>query len=280
MKEFLFSSQLFIKKFYKQVKASELSVVSRSLAFSTLLSLIPFITLIVIFYQSLGGFESLYPKIELIFTNYMKDAAGKEASRAIRKILERVSGASLGTPSVIFLFLTSFKLLQDLEFAVHKAWNEKNTRSLLQRVFVNGLMFIAIPLSLAGYATLSSISIIKNTQKEFHLDFLEVSVFFLALLAINKIIPSKEVKWKPAIFFSLLTSMALILVQNSFNWVVFKVFNYSKLYGSLASLPLFMLWMYIFWMTILMGVALCASHHKFQIFEDPSLVDESSKTQK
>lgn len=276
MKDFFISAKLFAIKFYHQVKASELSVVARSLAFSTLLSLIPFITLIVIFYQSLGGFEALYPKIEIIFTEYMKDAAGKEASRALRKILERVSNASLGTPSLIFLFLSSFKLLQDLEFAVHKAWSEKNTRTIIQRVFMNGLMFIAIPLSLAGYATLSSISIIRNSKKDFHLDFLELTVFFLAILAINKIIPSKEVRWKPAILFSALTAVSLLFIQNSFNWAVIKVFNYSKLYGSLASVPLFMLWMYIFWMVILMGVALCASHHKFQIFEDPSLNEKSS----
>lgn len=268
MKKKLIEQFHFLKKIYINSIEGEIAMSARSLAFSTLLSLIPVIALTLILIQQLGGFEIIYPKIELLLSQYLHETAGKDAAKAIKKIMVRLSKTTISVSYIIILMISSLKVLQDLEYAIHKAWLIKNTRTFMQKFLFNSFLLLTIPLFLAFYATISSLNIIQTYQKNFRIDFLELFIFFVSILIINKAIPSKFVHWKPALLSSFLTSSLLLFMQSIFHLLVIKVFNYSKLYGGLASLPLFMIWIYIFWWVVLYGVTFCASYQNNSFYEE------------
>jgi membrane protein len=82
-----------------------------------------------------------------------------------------------------------------------------------------------------------------------------VAIFF----AIYKWVPHCWVRSKFALLSALLTSVIFSLAQAGFRLYTAKVLTYSKIYGSLAAVPLLLIWIYIIWLIVLSGAALTAS---------------------
>ncbi len=73
-----------------------------------------------------------------------------------------------------------------------------------------------------------------------------------------KVIPDQKVKLLPALISAILASLALSAVQSSFLWFSLKLFKNNKIYGSLVSFPIFLVWLLVVWYVVLAGVAICA----------------------
>ena len=78
------------------------------------------------------------------------------------------------------------------------------------------------------------------------------------LLIIYKIIPDTKVSLIAAIISSGVAGLLLSIVQNSFFWIAVQVFRKNKIYGSLISFPIFLIWLFVVWCIVLAGVSLCA----------------------
>jgi membrane protein len=53
--------------------------------------------------------------------------------------------------------------------------------------------------------------------------------------------------------------LMLAIVQYGYTWVTANVLNYNRIYGSLAVIPLFLIWILLFWIVFLLGAAACAT---------------------
>ena len=90
-------------------------------------------------------------------------------------------------------------------------------------------------------------------------------VLFAILFMLYKLVPNHKVLLRPALLSASLAAMLLGTAADSYRWIILKFFNYSKIYGSLAALPLALLWILIAWYIVLLGVVVCASAHRDSI---------------
>lgn len=241
-----------------QFQNSDLRWVAGSLAFSTVLSLVPFLALTLSLFQTFGGLEFLEPKVEALFLQYFQQAVGQEASQVLRKILNRFQSNSIGLTSFVFLLFTSLRLLQDIQNGINRMWKPKYQRSFFRRVLVSWLLLVAITFGLAAYTGLRSLDFLKpilKAQKE-TLDFL---VFSLGLYLFYKYLPQSKVRWQSALAAAFVAGVGLVALQSTFSWITKTFFQLSKIYGSLATIPLVLTWVLLLWYVILAGAALAAS---------------------
>lgn len=241
------------------MKDGELQLVAASLSFSTALAIIPFFAVVLAALQYFGALDSLYPKVEaLLFTNF-KGSLGTEGVNVFKKIIQRIHEGRTGTVGALVLILTSTRLIYDMEHGIHRVWHIKTKRSLFQRLFAYWLLLLIFPFLLAIYVAFINFKTVEPIILLFPSEFRVVSILFLFLFLTYKFVPNTKVKWVPALISAAVATGLLSILQMFFKTLSREIFNYSKVYGSIAAIPAFLIWILFVWQIILFGVALNAS---------------------
>ena len=244
-----------------QLRRGEIRLVAGSLAYSTMLSLIPFLALTLAIFKYIGGLEVLYPKVQAFILQSFKETAGIEAATLIKKILERVQTKAFGTTAAFALIFTSWRLLSDIETGIQRMWRKRSKRPIFKRIFRTWLLLLFFPLGLSVYFGFRSMSLVKPFVKTYT-SVLDLLVFFLMLLFLYKIIPENKVKNTAAAIGALSASIGILILKSSFTWITQKAFLMNKFYGSLAAIPLLLLWILMMWYIVLFGVAVTSGYQK------------------
>ncbi|AGH96064.1 YihY/virulence factor BrkB family protein [Pseudobdellovibrio exovorus] len=237
---------------------NDIRFAASSLAFSTLLSIIPFMVIVLAVFQYVGGLDQLYPKMEGVLLNYMKEATGPTVTRFIRKSLQNVKPSTLGISGGLFLMFASLGLIRNMDFAFNKLWKLKINKPVYKRMWLHWMVLLAAPLTLAIFTGLKSTSFFSQAPQNWDHQFLFLFWICLLLFALYKIMPDTKVHTWPALISAALAGIMLALVQSSFLWISVKVFKNNTIYGSLASFPIFLIWLLTVWYVVLTGVAFCA----------------------
>jgi membrane protein len=253
---------------WEQMQDGEIRLVASSLAFSTLLALIPFIAVTLSVFREIGGLEFLYPRVEAFVLSYLEQATSQQAIVLIKKILQKIHAGAVGTTGALALFLASYKLLHDMEFGINRVWNVKIQRAFHRRVALNILLLMLIPLSLAIYVSFRSLSLVKPVVRSNYGQFLDFIILFVGIYFLYKQVPNLKVRNRPALLSACLASISILILKVSYTWLTGIAFSYSKVYGSLAALPLLCLWILGLWYILLAGVAFCASTQRRHWLEE------------
>jgi membrane protein len=115
---------------------------------------------------------------------------------------------------------------------------------------------------LAIYVGFNSLEQFQMVRRILPTGVSNAGLLFFSLFLIYKLVPDLSVHWRSAFISSVLSAMAMYGVHKGFAYLTAGVFNYNKIYGSFAALPILLLWILAMWYAILGGVALCASLQK------------------
>jgi membrane protein len=251
-----------VRFFFKKLadEFNEITFSAASLAYSTLFSLIPFLIVTLSFFQSFGVFDSMYPKIESLVFESMKEATGVTVTKYIRNTIANVQFKTVGWTGVIFLVISSISLLKSIDVAFHKLWHIKMKKSFWKRTGLYWTLLLGAPVVLLILSSLKSVDLFQLTSSggKSGSDFLFFIYGSVILWVIYTFIPEIKVNFLCSAIAAVVASFCLAVVQDSFLWFALKLFKQNKIYGSLASFPIFLLWLLVIWYVILSGVSLCA----------------------
>ncbi len=246
---------------YKQIKQGEVGMVSRALAFSTVLALIPFVAVTLAVFQMIGGLEALLPVVQGLFFRYFREALGNEVTNMLKMTILKINPRALGTTAAAFLVFTSFRLLQDMEYGINRMWKSNPSRPHFNRLGIVSFLMVLIPVLLAIYAGVRSVDLLKPLFRSYR-DWVDGIVAVSGLFIIYKILPEARVQSKKALLGAFLSGLGLFTLEKSFTYITKTFFAVNKIYGSLATIPLFLIYILIVWYIILIGAAFVAYLHK------------------
>lgn len=187
-----------------------------------------------------------------------------------------VSSARLsGISSVIFL-LTSIFLINSIETCFNQIWRvTKHELKFIRRAFHYFMILIVSPLclglSLAISALILSLGWLQHpvllTGMGELIKLLPFVMTWLAITALYYWLPHTRVGFKNALFSAFIIAFLFELMKSIFQLSVLIFPTYQIVYGTLALLPIFLLWIYLSWMAVLFGATMAyemrkqASHH-------------------
>ncbi len=238
------------------LKRSEASVLAGSLAFGTVMSIVPLLAVSLGVFHAYGGFQPLFKRIEPFLLEHLVSGAGSEVRDAIHGALRRIHSKTLGVGGAAGLLIASTKLFLDIETAVQKIWSLRVKRPLWLRLFVYWAIMFAGPLLLAVFLGVVS-SYGFGLLAVFPKGTVGFVFAFFALAAIFKLVPACKVRYRAAGWSAVLTATAVIVAQVFYAVVTKKILAYNKIYGGIAAIPIFLLWLLVLWWIILAGVAIC-----------------------
>ncbi len=277
IKDLILNIFYFFKRALHHLKDRDVQLMVYALSFVTMLSFIPFIVVILGFFKWAGFLNFLYPKVELIIVKKFSGAISLEVSRQLQTLLKRSYAGSWGFVNITFLIVTTSRLAAYFEKAVNHIWHVKNPKNIFKRIISHWILIMLFPIGLAADVTVRSF-IVNATKFESLPSILSFFFLNLILTIIYKWLPNRFVKLKVAFFSALCSSVMLIALQNSFRFISKKSFSYSKFYGSLATLPIFMIWISTVWLIILLGVSIAAGWQKAKEQKENNIHPEESES--
>lgn len=263
-----------------------LQIKSMALTYSTVLAIVPAFALLIAIGRGFGYQKLLESSLYSYFPSQSK-AVGAALSFVDSYLNNASQGVFVGA-GIIFLLWTVISLLSSIEQAFNSIWDIKQDRSLYQKF----TQYIAICLLIPVLMVCSSgISIFMATtlQDQIHLRFLtpfvntllEATPFIFAWLAFTlcyALIPNTKIKFKYAAIAGAVGAISFQILQLLFVNGQIYVSKYNAIYGSVAFLPLLLIWLQLSWLILLSGCVLTYSLQNvftFNFLGDISTISEN-----
>ncbi len=291
---------------------NELSLRAAALTFTILLSLVPLLAMSTAVVKGLGDSDHLkqvvYRYIDTLDNSSPSGTTDQPASlstnqetgsnlyqhlhSAIDKIfnyVDRTSFATLGTFGMAGIVVSVILVLSNIEMAMNAIWHVESGRSPMRKIADYLALIVIMPISinigLAAGTVLESESLFSKVTMLLPVVWVQalvlklIPIFFLtiSLYVIYLFFPNTKVKTRPALIGALIAGFLWFEAQNMYIGLQVGVSKYNAIYGSFATLPLFLTWIYFGWIFILGGAQLafaCQNKDTYQIKpikEQPSL---------
>lgn len=248
---------------FKQDRCADMA---SSLTFTTLLSLVPLITIVLTFFSAFPQFSDFSTHAKnIILENMLPETGGKIISRYMEQFAE--NAARLTAVGIGFLAVTSMLMIYSIDNAFNTIWRVSRQRTVLQRVLVYWAVLTLAPLLMGGSLSMTSWLINMSVGNLSHLPtlvlwMLKAVPLILATLAfafLFRVVPNRYVPIKHAFVGGAVSALAFETMSNAFTLYITNFPTYKLVYGAFASVPIFLLWIYLSWLTVLLGAVLTAS---------------------
>lgn len=237
-----------------------------ALAFTTLLSLVPLVTLVVSLADLIPFADQLVAKADaVIIHNLLPKRSGDDIAGYILKFAGQARQLTL--PGLAMLALTAFVLLHTIERAFNHLWQVGKPRPILERVRLYALVIAIWPLLLGGlaallsYAVTVSLGFVGEMPWARQLLIKGTSVLLLGLFFgfLYYAVPNYKVSKSSALAGSMFATLAFALMQKGFELYLTKFGTFSSVYGAFAAAPIFLLWLHLSWTVVLVGGLIAAT---------------------
>jgi membrane protein len=235
-----------------------------SLTYYTMLSLVPLLALIFALLKAFGVQNQLQPLI----VAKLNVGDGRIAGM-ILEYINNTQVAQLGVYGLIFLVVAVVSLLTNVEKTFNSLWGVKGARPYLRR-FADYLTFVLIgPVLLVAAISITS-TLLSNRLLQTLLEMqwigdilllvLKILPFFfmwLAFTALYIFMANVRIEWRAAFTGGMVSGTLWQLAQLGYVHFQVGVGRYNAIYGTMAALPIFMVWLYLSWVIVLFGFGVC-----------------------
>jgi membrane protein len=251
---------LFVREVTKEFYDIEGTSRAASLAYTTLLSLIP---LLVAFTQVLQRyFRSVFPNAQSSIDTVLNNIIPYQSpviSYHLAKFAENAQAAS--TFGVILFIVIAFRLFLAVEATVNQIWKVRSARGYRQKIMAFTMLFFWGPVLMA-FSFTSTNMLEKNRYLRvlfkgdliFHVA--PIVVLFIAFTMLFWLVPSTHVKLSAAAVGAVVTTSLFTLVRFGFGLYADHLVHgrFNVIYGTLGLAILFLIAIEVMWVVILLGV--------------------------
>jgi membrane protein len=251
---------------FARFKEDRCPQVAASLAYTTLLALVPLITIALTVFSAFPVFTELMTQLKIfMLTNLVPESAGKIISVYMRQFSERAG--RLTAVGVVFLGVTAFLLMYTIDHAFNVIWRVRRPRPLLQRFLIYwagltlGPLLMGASLSLTYYLVSLSLGLAKGIPYAavITLKLVPFGLTTLAFGLLYLIIPNRSVSVRHALIGGVVAGAGFGVMERVFTLYLTHFPTYTLVYGAFAVVPIFLLWIYLSWLVVLSGAVLVAS---------------------
>lgn len=248
---------LFVIQRFLALRCTEIAA---SLSYTSLLSLVPLLAVIFAGFSSFSVFQELLTEIQhFIFANFVPSS-----SELIQEYLNEFVGkaSQLTLVGLLGLFVVALMLMWQIDKALNHIWGANKAKNFLRTfliywaVLTLGPVLMGVSLMVTSYIV--SLPLISDAADTIGIrtQVLLIIPFVMTLLAftlIYLIIPNTRVTFFHALVGGITATLFFELAKRGFALYVSHNTTYTSLYGALATVPIFLIWIYISWLVTLLG---------------------------
>ncbi|WP_295991155.1 YihY family inner membrane protein [Rugamonas sp.] len=251
---------------HRRLKEESLQQVAGSLTFTTVLALVPVLTIALAIFTHFPMFNTFRSSLEAYF---IQSVMPKEIASTILNYLTMFAtkATRLSVAGAVALIFTSIATMNMIERVFNRIWRVREERRWIKRILVYWAIITLGPLLVGVSITLSSQVFMATDFVLADRPMMGAMAYTIVSLALTTagytflytVVPNRDVEWRDAAWGGMVAGLAFEVAKRVFAIFITQSPTYSRLYGALAALPLFLLWVYVSWMITLFGALLVAA---------------------
>jgi membrane protein len=273
----------FLHALWIQIDHDKIEIRASGLAYTSLVAIVPLIAVLLAVFNVMGAFERLKRSAEAFLITQFVPTRQDDLLMWIETFTDNTS--RLGVIGFLFLVLTSILLLNTIESNFNDIWHVARPRRWLSRlssytsVFILGSLFIGASLTLSAELQArilannlvdpGLVTIVSRYLIPFILSFLAFVVAYL-------LIPNAPVQVRCAALGGFVAAGFFEAGKIVFAHTVGGSVRLSTIYGSLALMPIFLIWLYATWIIVLIGLEITYTRQHFPALRSGRRVDTAS----
>jgi membrane protein len=238
--------------------------VASSLTYTTLLSLVPLITVALTMISAFPAFQEFTTHVDdFLSENVLPEPISDVISRYLEEFTEKA--ARLTALGVAGLAVTSFLLMYTIERAFNVIWRVHRGRSIAQRVVMYWSILTLGPALIGASLTMTTFVISRSMGwvespwlGDTALRLIPALFTIAAFTLLYYIVPSRPVQPTHALIGGLVAGVSFEIMKRGFGLYVALTPTYTMVYGAFATIPVFLVWIYASWVVTVMGAVVTA----------------------
>lgn len=265
LNKMVIQSQNFTKYLVNRVSHDRLTVSAGYMAYITLLSLVPLLTVLLSVLSSFPLFADVGDVLQDFVITHFVPAAGIAVKSALTDFV-----ANTGKMTAVggaFLFVAALMLISNIDKSLNFIWRVKDKRrsvysfSMYWMVLTLGPIMVGASIAATSYITslnfLDSEAI--STVYTYFLRWLPFILSFFAFVGLYLLVPNTKVALRDAAIGALVAAILFELSKKGFALYITHFPSYQLIYGALAAIPILFVWVYMCWLIVLLGAEVTAS---------------------
>jgi membrane protein len=251
-------------------RGEDLKLRAMALTYLSLFSLIPAVLVTVSMVRSFPDLDRVRIQIQDFLTTNLAVGARDKVQAYLDQY---VFGASAMTPGLLgfaLLLFSAVALLAHVEHAVNVIWSVRHPRPRLQRWLTYWAALTVGPLVMAGSIAIAIDAHEKLGAPRVIGQVAGVALTYVFFVAAYLVLPATRVRFWPAFGGGLVAGTAFELAKGLYTWAATHLFRFQAVYGSIAAVFVFLLWLYLSWTIFLFGarLAFVFQHHRALVEEE------------
>jgi len=242
-----------------------LGLTAGSLTFTTLVALVPLLAVMLAVFTAFPMFAKFQGALEqFLVQSLVPDGIAKPVLRSLTTFAAKAS--QLGTAGVLLLLVTALALMLTIDRTLNQIWRVRRSRPVAQRLLVYwgaltlGPLVLGMSLTVTSYALSASRGLVGALPGSVNLlfDALQFTLLAAAMAGLFRAVPNTHVRWSDAWAGALFTAIGCEIAKAGLAWYVERLGTFSAVYGTFATVPILLLWVYLGWVVVLLGAVVAA----------------------
>ncbi len=255
----------FVVLVYRRFKEERCFQLCGSLTFTTLLALVPLVTIMLTVVTAFPVFDDIVQTLRSFVTaNMVPEASSSLITVYVQQFSD--NAARLTALGIVLLAVTSIMLMLTIDRAFNTIWRVKRPRPLIQRVLIYWSVLTIGPLLVGGSLSLTSWLVTQSMGLGKQAPELTIAVLKLVPLMLTSVafgflyrtVPNRQVTVLDAAVGGIIAAFAFEAMKIGFGHFVARIATYKLVYGTFASLPIFLMWIYLSWVVVVFASVITA----------------------
>ena len=249
----------------ERFREDRLGLTASSLTFTTTIALVPLVTVALAVFSAFP----MFGKLQGVLQKWLVDSLVPDnIARQVLGYLTQFAGQAnrLGSIGLVVLFGTALALVLTIDRTLNGIWRVRQPRPLAQRLLVYWAGMTLAPLLLGASITMTSYALsaskglvgVMPGGVGFLLGAIQYALLAGGAAAMYHYVPNTSVTWSHAWVGGLFVSTAIELAKKLLVLYLGTVPTYSVVYGTFATVPILLVWIYLAWVIVLLGAVITA----------------------
>ena len=249
----------------ERFREDHLALTASSLTYTTTIALVPLITVALAVFSAFP----MFGKLQNVVQKWLVESLVPDnIARQVLGYLTQFAGHAnrLGTIGLIALFVTALALIMTIDRTLNTIWRVREPRPLAQRLLVYwsgmtlGPLLLAGSISITSYALSASKGLVAVLPGGvgFLLEVVQYLMLAAGLAGMYYYVPNTTVRWRHAWVGGLFVATAMEVAKKLLGLYLANVPTYSVIYGTFATVPILLIWIYFAWAIVLVGAVITA----------------------
>lgn len=256
---------LFVRYLAARIDHDRVSVNAGYLAYITLLSIVPMLTVLLSILSSFAVFENAGEVIQDFVITHFVPAAGDAVKNALLQFVTN-TGKMTAIGSA-FLFVAALMLISNIDKNLNYIWRVRKKRRLVFSFSMYWMVLTLGPIlvgaSIAATSYVTSLKILEHETLSgiytLMLRWLPFLLSFFAFIGLYMLVPNKKVRFTHAVIGAIVAALLFEASKKGFALYITQFPSYQLIYGALAAIPILFVWVYLCWLIVLIGAEVTAS---------------------